>query len=188
MPDKLLTYRCATLMTALSILLGGCASMDNFSCDMHEHSTRSTKPITTYSPAEPKPNAAAPYTLPAGSNAQVSTYKLTFQPGFTKPCSSITLRKDVVIQRSEDAQVVLNEIREFYAEDGTLIATATQDVSAQVKKSGAYIALTPLPIPKSAPPGKYKIVNKLMFERRGDRRPAALIARTEGYFYIIPPQ
>lgn len=188
MLDRSLILRIAPFMTLLAMLLGGCASMDNFSCDMHEQSARAAKPVTTYTPAEPKPNAAAPYTLPAGSNAQVSTYKLTFRPGFTKPCTSITLRKDVVIQRSGDAQVVLNEIREFYAEDGTLITTATQDVSAQIKKSGAYIAVTPLPIPKSAPPGKYKIVNKLMFERRGDRRPAVLIARAEGFFYIIPPQ
>ena len=83
---------------------------------------------------------------------------------------------------------MLNEMREFYAEDGTLIATSTQDISEQVKKSGAYIATTPLPIPKSAPPGKYKIVNKLLFERRGDRRAPVPIARAEGFFYIIPPQ
>lgn len=188
MPDRSPIRRFAPFVTVLTVLLGGCASMDNFSCDMHEQSARGAKPITTYTPVEPKPNAAAPYTLPAGSNAQVSTYKLTFRPSFTKPCTSISLRKDVVIQRSDDAQVVLNEIREFYAEDGTLIATATQDVSAQIKKSGAYLAVTPLPIPKSAPPGKYKIVSKLMFERHGDRRPAALIARAEGFFYIIPPQ
>jgi len=188
MPDRSPIHRFAPFMTVLTVLLGGCASMDDFRCDMHEQSVRGTKPITSYTPAEPKPNAAAPYTMPSGSNAQVSTYKLTFRPGFTKPCSSITLHKDVVIQRSDDAQVVLNEVREFYAEDGTLIATVTQDVSAQVKKSGAYIAVTSLPIPKSAPPGKYKIVNKLLFERRGDRRPAALIARAEGFFYIIPPQ
>lgn len=180
--------RLLPLATVLGALLGGCASMDDFSCDRHEHSTRGVKPVTTYMPAEAKPNAAAPYTLPAGSNPQVSTYKLSFRPGFTKPCTSIYLNKDVVIQRSDEARVVLNEIREFYAEDGTLIATAIQDISSQVKKSGTYVAVTPLPIPKSAPPGKYKIVSKLMFERRGDRRPAALIARAEGFFYIIPPR
>ena len=188
MPARLPIHRLALFATMLAVLLSGCASLDNFSCDMHAQSARGAKPVTTYTPIESKPNAAAPYTLPAGSNAQVSTYNLTFRPGFTKPCTSIVLRKDVVIQRSDEAQVILSEIREFYAEDGTLITTATQDVSAQVKKSGAYLAVTPLPIPKSAPPGKYKIVNKLMFERRGDRRPAILIAKAEGFFYIIPPQ
>lgn len=188
MQDRLPVHRFTPFVTVLVALLGGCASLDEFSCDRHEHSNRGVKPVTTYTAAEPKPNAAAPYTLPAGSSPQVSTYKITFRPGFTKPCNTITLHKDVVIQRSDEALLVLNEIREFYAEDGTLIATATQDVSAQVKKSGAYTAVTPLPIPRSAPPGKYKIVSKLLFERRGDRRPAALVARAEGFFYIIPAQ
>ena len=188
MPERLTAHRFAPWLTVSVALLSGCAGLDEFSCDRHEHSHRGFKPVTTYTAAEPKPNAAAPYTLPAGSSPQVSTYKLTFRPGFTKPCATITLHKDMVIQRSDEAQLVLNEVREFYAEDGTLIATASQDVSTQIKKSGAYIAVTPLPIPKSAPPGKYKIVSKLLYERRGDRRPAALIARAEEFFYIIPPQ
>ncbi len=186
MQDRLPIQRFAPFAAVFVALLGGCAGMSNFSCDMHEQSTRDAKPVTTYTLAEPRPNTAASYALPAGSTVLVSTYKLTFRPGFTKPCTTITLHKDVVIQRSDDAQVVLNEIREFYAEDGTLIASAIQDVSAQVKKSGAYIAITPLPIPKSAPPGKYKIVSKLLFERRGVRRPATLVARVEGFFYIVP--
>ncbi len=113
-------------------------------------------------------------------------YVLGFRPGFTKPCTTLALHKDVVIHRSSDSDVVLNEIREFYAEDGTLIASTTQDISAQVQRSGNYIANTPLPIPKTAPPGKYRIINKLMFERRGSSRPPVQIARTDGFFYIIP--
>lgn len=178
----------AALITALMTLLHGCASVDNFGCDVHEQNARTTKSITTYRPAPARPNAAPAYSLPAGSVPQVTTYKLTFRPGFTKPCTTVTLRKEVVIQRSDEAQVVLNEIREFYAEDGTLIASATQDVTEQVVRSGAYTATTPLPIPKIAPPGKYKIVSKLMFERRGERKPASLVARAEGFFYIIPPK
>ena len=187
MKDGFPIYR-AALVAVLGVLVHGCASMDNFGCDVHAQNARTTKPITTYRPAPPRPNAAPAYSLPAGSVAQVSTYKLSFRPGFTKPCTTVTLHKDVVIQRSEETQVVLNEVREFYAEDGTLIATATQDISEQVSKSGAYTATTPLPIPKSAPPGKYKIVSKLLFERRGERKPASLVARAEGFFYIVPPQ
>lgn len=178
----------AILILALMALLHGCASMDNFGCDVHEQNARNTKSITTYRPAPARPNAAPVYSLPAGSVPQVTTYKLTFRPGFTKPCTTVTLRKDVVIQRSDEAQVVLNEIREFYTEDGTLITSATQDVTAQVTKSGSYTATTPLPIPKIAPPGKYKIVSKLMFARDGERKPPRLIARAEGFFYIIPPK
>lgn len=178
----------AVVITALMALLQACATVDDFGCDVHEQNARTTKSITTYRPAPARPNAAPVYSLPAGSVPQVTTYKLTFRPGFTKPCTTVTLHKDVVIQRSDEAQVVLNEIREFYAEDGTLITSATQDVTGQVTKSGSYTATTPLPIPKIAPPGKYKIVSKLMFERRGERKPASLVARAEGFFYIIPPK
>lgn len=176
------------LITALMTLLHGCASVDDFGCDVHEQKAQTTKSITTYRPAPARPNAAPVYSLPAGSVPQVTTYKLSFRPGFTKPCTTVTLLKDVVIQRSDETQVVLNEIREFYAEDGTLITSATQDVTAQVTKSGSYTATTPLPIPKIAPPGKYKIISKLMFERRGEKKPPSLVARAEGYFYIIPPK
>ena len=176
------------LLALIAVLLGGCASMEEYSCDMHEQQTRGEKPVTTYRLVEMKPGQAAARILPAGSVAQAPTYTMSFKPGFTKPCTTLSLYKNVVVYRSNDADVVLNEVREFYAEDGTLIATNTQDITTQVKTSGTYIATTPLPVPKSAPPGKYKIVSKLLFERRHDRRPAVLIAHAEGFFYIIPRQ
>ena len=188
MKDKITIRRSTLCVIMLAALLGGCAGMDQFSCDMHETQARGTKPVTAYTLTDPKSSQTTLRPLPAGSIAQVPTYKIRFKPGYTKPCTTLTLHKDVVIQRSDEANVMLNEIREFYAEDGTLIATSTQDISEQVKKSGTYTATTLLPIPKSAPPGKYKIVNKLLFERRGDRRAPVSIARAEGYFYIIPPQ
>ena len=183
MKDKASYRRFALCAVLLSAWLGGCASMDQFSCDMQEKNTRGIKPVTTYTHT-----GAVQRALPAGSIAQAPTYKLAFKPGYTKPCTTLTLHKDAVILRSDETNVVLNEIREFYSEDGTLIASSTQDISEQVKKSGTYTASTPLPIPKSAPPGKYKIVSKLIFERSGDRRAPVPIARAEGYFYIIPPQ
>lgn len=182
------SIRNTALLVFFAAMLGGCASISEFSCDMHESQTRGIKPVTTYALNAPKGDETVRRALPTGSIAQVPVYKLTFKPGFTKPCTTLTLHKDVVIQRSDETNVTLNEIREFYAEDGTLITSSTQDISDQVKKSGTYVATTPLPIPKSAPPGKYKIVNKLMFERRGERRAPVTIARAEGYFYIIPPQ
>jgi len=176
----------AILLALIAVLLGGCAGMEERACDAHEQQTRGEKPVTTYRLVQPKPGQPAARILPAGSIAQVPTYTMSFRPGYTKPCTTLSLVKDVVIYRSNDADVALNEVREFYAEDGTLIATSTQDITAQVKTSGTYIATTPLPVPKSAPPGKYKIVSKLLFERQRERRPAAQIARAEGFFYIIP--
>jgi hypothetical protein len=186
---NIIKIRCLALyIVMLAAALGGCAGMEERSCESHEAQVRGTKPVTTYTLTELKPGETAPRMLPVGSVPMVPTYKISFKPGFTKPCTTLTLHKDVVILRSDEATVLLNEVREFYAEDDTLIATATQDISSQVKKSGTYIATTPLPIPKSAPPGKYKIVSKLLFERRGDRRPPVTLARVEGYFYIIPMQ
>lgn len=178
----------SVLLVLIAALLGGCASMEEYSCDMREQQTRGEKPVTTYRLVALKPDQPAARVLPAGSVAQVPTYTMSFKPGFTKPCTTLSLYKNVVIYRSNDADVALSEIREFYAEDGTLIASNTQDITAQVKTSGTYIATTPLPVPKSAPPGKYKIVSKLLFERRHERRPAVQIARAEGFFYIIPRQ
>lgn len=170
------------------LFLAGCAHLDDFNCDMHETSTRGKKPFTTYTAVEPKPGQTLPRILEPGSTPQAPVYTLSFKPGFTKPCTMITLQKEVVIHRGVESTLVLNEIREFYAENGALIASSTQDISEQVRKSGAYHASTPLPIPRTAPPGKYKIVSKLAYERRGDRRPSATIATAEGFFYIIPPQ
>lgn len=168
-------------------LLAGCVTTDDFACDMHESRMRETKPLTTYRAVSPKPGQVAPRALPVGSIPQAPTYSMTFKPGFTKPCTTVTLRKDVVILRSNHNDVTLSEIREFYAEDGTLITSSTQNISDQVKHSGIYIATTPLPVPRNAPPGKYKIVSKLQAERHGDRRPTP-VAKAEGFFYIIPPK
>jgi hypothetical protein len=178
------TFRLSLFLGAL--LLAGCAGLEERACDAHEERMRGVKPVTVYRAVDPAPGQTAPRVLPNGSVPMVTTYKLSFKPRFTKPCTSLDLLKDVTVQRSVETAVVLNEIREFYAEDGTLIASNSQDISAQVNRSGVYVATTPLPIPKAAPPGKYKIVSKLMYERRGNNRPAVQLARAEGFFYIIP--
>lgn len=172
--------------TVALLALGGCATTLEQDCARHEQEVRETKPVTTYRFVEPKPNQPAGRTLPAGSTAQVSTYKLSFKPPYTTTCHTITLRKDVTIQRSNDPDVVLTEIREFYADDGSLITTSSENITDQVKRSGNYAASTPLPVPKAAPPGKYRIVNKLIFDRRGKGRAPVTIARGEGFFFIVP--
>ena len=174
------------ILLLATLLLGGCAGLEQRSCDAHEERNRGVKPVTTYSALDAAAGQPASRNLPAGSVPIVTVYKLSFKPGFTKPCTTLTMHKDVVIQRGAADDTVLNEIREFYAEDGSLIASSTQDVTAQIRNSGHYNATTPLPIPKAAPPGKYKIVSRLMYERRANSRPAVQIARNEGFFYIIP--
>lgn len=189
MRDCISTFRNAiavrsVIPVALLLLLAGCAGLEERACEQREIENKGVKPVTTYRLTTPPPGQAEPKNLPAGSVPLVSTYKLSFRPGFTKPCSGTVLYKDVVIQRGPGNDLVLNEIREFYADDGTLITRVAQDVTAQIKQSGNYVATTPFPVPKIAPPGKYRIVSQLMYERHG--RPAIQIARGEGFLYIIP--
>lgn len=191
MRDSLYTLRNSIVVRSIVLatvllVLGGCAGLEERACDQREIENKGVKPVTTYRLAALPPGQAEPRNLPAGSVPLVSTYKLSFRPGFTKPCSGTVLYKDVVIQRGPGEDIVLNEIREFYAEDGTLITNNAQDITAQIKQSGNYVATTPLPIPKKAPPGKYRIVSRLMFERHGSGRPAIQIARGEAFLYIIP--
>jgi len=164
--------------------LSGCVTDGQMSCDKHEARVKTIKPVTTYALAPGNPTIR---TLSAGAPPQAPTYVMKFVPGFTKPCTIISIRKEVVILRSLDRNLNFSETRKFFAEDGTLITSTTQNITDQVARSGKYIATTPLPIPRNAPPGKYKIVSELQADRRGDRRLMPL-ARTEGYFYIIPPQ
>lgn len=171
---------------AVLVFLAGCAGTSEYACERQEERARGTKPTTTYKLVKPKAGEAGVRTLPSGSVAMAPTYRMKFKPPYAEQCTTITLYKDVVIQRSSDRDVVLSEVREFYAEDGTLITSFTQDVTSQVLASGTYVATTPLPIPKNAPPGRYKIVSKLLYERRGASRQPIQIARTEGQFFIVP--
>ena len=177
--------RSLPLLTALA-LLAGCAGTSDSACERHEERTRGTKPQTTYKLIAPKSGEAAVRTLPPGNVALAPTYRIQFKPPYSEQCRTITLYKDVVIQRSNDRDVEFSEVREFYAEDGTLITSYTQDITAQVPRSGKYVATTPLPIPKNAPPGRYKIVNKLLYERPTTGRSPVQIARAEGTFFIVP--
>jgi hypothetical protein len=174
------------LAASAAFLLNGCVSMEEFGCDMHETQTRGTKPQTTYELTEAKPGQPPARMLPAGSVPQVPVFSISFKPGYTKPCTTLTLHKNVVLMRSNDRDVVITEVREMYADDGTLIIPASQDITEQVMRSGHYLATTELPIPRNAPPGKYKVINKLIYEKRGDHRTNTTLARSEGYFYIIP--
>ncbi len=177
-----------------ALALGGCATLDMFGdeCSRYESRSKSARYNTLYKPA-PKPADAKPDArarperpLPKGVAAQVAVYKMAFDGDKIKPCSDLSIRKEIVLQRTAQTDLVLREIREFYAQDGTLIATNAEDISEQIAASGVYQAVTPLPIPRSAPPGKYRIVSRLMVETKTTKKPIPL-AKVEGVFHVIPP-
>lgn len=176
------------------LVLSGCAGLDIFGdeCSRYESRTKSARYNTLYKPVT-KPADAKSDTrikperpLPKGVAAQVTVYKMAFDSDKIKPCSDLSIRKEIMLQRTAQPDLQLREIREFYAQNGKLITTNSEDISEQIAVSGVYQAVTPLPIPRSAPPGKYRIVSKLMVETKAMKKPAQL-AKVEGIFYVVSP-
>lgn len=121
----------------------------------------------------------APYTIGAqgvraeplarGTRVAVRSYKMTAASTRVWPCTQLELKKEVALQREANAKLVIKEIREVYAEDGTLIVKAVDDVSRQLSRTGMYTAVLALPIPQQAPAGKYRVVTKLLMEAEGQK-------------------
>lgn len=182
-----------TIAIGVALMLAGCAGHDMFGdeCSRYESRTKSARYNTFYKPA-PKPadakidpRAKPDKPLPRGIVAQVVVYKMAFDGDKIKPCSDLSIRKEIVLQRTAQPDLLLREIREFYAQDGALIATNAEDISEQLTVSGIYQTITPMPIPRSASPGKYRIVSRLMVETKAMKKPIQL-AKVAGVFHVIP--
>lgn len=102
--------------------------------------------------------------LTKGTRVVVRDYRLRVDRDSVVPCGQLHLRKEIALVRAPRGALVLKEVREFYAEDGTLIVRASEDVSEQLPTTGAYGGGLSLPIPARAPAGNYRIVNKLLWE------------------------
>ncbi len=102
------------------------------------------------------------------TRATVSSYRWTADSVQLTPCSLLGIKKELTLQREAKPQGVLKEVREFYAQDGTLIVRNSEDVTKQLTRSGQYAGRVTLPIPGTAPPGHYRIVSRLMLEH-GDK-------------------
>ncbi len=116
-----------------------------------------------------------------GVYAIARLYKLSAASDETRPCTNLPIVKRLFLQRKDDPAFVFTEVNEFYASDGTLITTNTQDLTAQLTRSGYYIASNPLPIPQGAPPGRYKMVSKLLLTKKGRKRVFLLASSTIEY-------
>lgn len=121
--------------------------------------------------------------LPRGARVVVRDYRLSVERSTVVPCSQLRLRKEVALVRSAHRGLVLKEVREFYAEDGTLIVRSVEDVSRQLAATGAYGGSLYLPIPPQAPAGIYRVVNKLLWEG-GKGRPVQL-SESEAEFRVV---
>ncbi len=165
-------------------LLSGCATAPRHECRIQAAEAGKLDLSTHYHAAA---QALTFGPLPRGFLAQVALYRIGVNRNQIHPCEYLKIRKELYLRRDAHTDLTFTETREFYAQDGTLIASHTEDLSGQLRRSGSYEATTILPIPRSAPPGNYLIVSKLAFHLRGERRRIPL-ARAEASFEIVPRQ
>jgi hypothetical protein len=184
-PDRLIPV----LLAALSLFISGCATVPppEIGCAQFEINSKDGDNSTKYVYSDPDSETAEKNfkPLPRGQSVFVRLYSMYLAPSKINPCSYLTIHKDVYIQRSAKAGTALEEIREFYTSGGTLIATKTESVGDQLRTTGYYTGDTSLPIPPKAPPGKYRIVSKLVVKGK-NKRNLAVLARTSAGFEIVP--
>jgi hypothetical protein len=167
--DSRSRFTTGALLAGLTLLTQGCASLSPGNCTAFEDERRRTNYTTRYSFAQAESdNAARHYKpLPAGMLATVRHYRVRSYPGETVTCRHASIEKEIYIQRSPGANLTLEEVREIHAESGALIATKTENVGSQLRKTGYYQARVPFPLPAQTPPGKYRINSRLMLKVQG---------------------
>ncbi len=174
--------RRVVLVSVSLIGLSGCAGLSEYACTLQESRAQSADLGTHYRYNAPPEGSAQ---LPRGTSARATHYTVSLNVVRIEPCTTLSIIKELNLLRASDGDILIKETREFYAEDGTLITSLTEDLTSQLNRSGMYTAVTPLPIPRSAPAGRYRIVSRLSLERgRGGR--AQLLSAAEASFSIIP--
>ncbi len=170
------------LVTTCLFWLSGCAGLSDYACTLQESRAQSSDLATQYRYTAPPEGTGQ---LPKGTSIKATHYTVAFNVERIEPCTTLSIIKEITLLRGADRNLLIKETREFYAEDGTLITSLTEDLTSQLGKSGQYTAVTPLPIPRSAPAGRYLIISRLSMERKGDKR-VQLLSAAEASFRIIP--
>lgn len=175
------------MLTGLSLLITGCATFRENTCEQFEVLRKDTDYTTQYQSSDPNSETAIRDSKQPlrGKPVVVRTYKMRVDPPAIKPCHHLTIHKEVYIQRDVRANQILMEVREFYSAGGKLIATKTESVGEQLRASGYYAAEQPLPIPEKAPPGKYRVVSKLVMKSQ-NKSPDIVLAKTFATFQVFP--
>ncbi|BAV33450.1 hypothetical protein SCL_1137 [Sulfuricaulis limicola] len=175
------------IMLGLGLLASGCATFQKEGCAQFEERQDDADYATQYRYSDSDSETAAGNfkSLPRGKNAVVRSYKMHIEPVKIKPCRHLTIRKEIYLQRTTKANLILEEVREFYAGNDMLITTKIESVGSQLRTTGYYASNSLLPIPETAPPGKYRIVSKLMLKTKNGSRPVQL-AKTSVNFQILP--
>jgi len=174
-------YR-STLLAAMAVLLAACAMLRPQRCEQFEAGRNQN--TDTHYVLETVALDGYVRTLGNEDMAIVPRYRLKLDTASAQPCSHINIRKELVLLRRDNPDMVFEESREFFAEDGTRIAVKNEVLTAQLGRSGRYAAVVPLPIPRNAPLGKYRIASTLTIRTR-DNKQAQTLARSQVMFRVV---
>ena len=174
-------------LIGIMLVMSGCATFRKETCAQFEQRRKQTDYTTEYRFSEPDSEAASHNfkPMPRNAGAVVRLYKMRVDPREIKPCHDLTLRQEIYLQRATGFNMTLEEVREFYASNGALITSKTETLSDQLRTSGYYFGETPLPIPQHAPPGKYRVVSKLLMKMKNRNSRTVLLARTSASFQVL---
>lgn len=162
--------------------LAGCATLAPDKCEYFEKTQKTTDYDTTYSySAAETRRAEQSFGRGSRRGAVARWYTLRLNRASTEPCEHLYLIKDLYLQRSAQP-LRLEEQREFYTAKGQRIAIKREDLTDQLSRSGYYTAAVPLPIPRGAPAGTYRIVSYLIATPAKGR--AQTLAKTTAEFRV----
>ncbi len=173
----------ALALAAGAVILGGCAATapKEDLCASYDARVRGLRTTATYA-------RTGDAVADAGHGAaplRVSGFRLSSPQSAVRPCAILVLNKELVLHAKSPAKLPITEVREFYAENGTLIAARRDNLRGQFAAAGQYQGEAAIPIPPGAPAGKYRILVRLTSDGAGGRKSVNL-ATAETSFVILP--
>src|SRR3970040_2481462 len=111
------------LLTGVGLLISGCATFQEQTCEQFEEQRKDTDYTTQYQPATGDPETVGRLSKLSlrGKPVAIRLYKIDIDPPAIKPCNNLTIHKAVYIQRGSSTGQVLEEVREFYTAKAGLL-------------------------------------------------------------------
>jgi hypothetical protein len=166
-----------------AVILGACAATtpkENL-CANYDARVRGLRTMATYA----RTGDAVPDAGSSAAPLRVTGFRLSAKESTVRPCAILVLNKELVMHAKSPAKLPITEVREFYAENGTLITTRSDNLRGQFPAAGQYKGEAAIPIPPGAPAGKYRILVRLTSDGAGARKSMNL-ATAETSFVILP--
>jgi hypothetical protein len=165
------------------LVLAGCAATaprENLCAD-YDSRVKNMRTTTTYARTDEPVSVAGK----SGRLVSVTDFHLSSKESTVRPCQVLVLNKQLVLHAQNPAKLPITEVREFYAENGTLITTRSDSLRGQFPTAGQYKGEAAIPIPPGAPAGKYRVLVRLTSDGAGGRKGVNL-ATAETRFVILP--